>query len=212
MRKLAIYLAGCTAAVLAVMVVVSLVTGAAQEPHEHFAPPEVYALSLVEHARALRAVFALDVAFLILYTAFFAAFAAYLRGLGRPFVHLALGAMVATALLDVVEDHHILTLLDQAEQRILPTTGAIAFQAVESACKFTLSYLSLVLFGLAIPRTTKLGWVLALFLVVGTLLTAVIGYSASGAEIANLDKTRWIGFFVGFGVAIAWLLKQPEDA
>ena len=208
--KLAMYLAGCTSAVLLVMVVVSLVTGAAQEPHEHFAIPEAYALSLVEHAQALRTVFALDVAFLILYTAFFAALAAYLRELGRPFVNLALGAMVLTALLDVVEDHHILAMLDAAEHRVLPSAAAISFQTVESAVKFTCSYVALVLFGLAIPRTTKLGWGLSLLLVVGTLITAVLGYSASGAQLASLDKTRWIGFFIGFAVAIAWLRAEDK--
>src|SRR5258706_11247558 len=108
-RKLAINLAGCTSAVLLVMVVVSLVTGATQESHEHYALPEAYAVSLLEHANALRALFALDIAFILLYTGFFAAYSRYLGELGQPFAKLAFGAMLAVAFLDFVEDHHIVT-------------------------------------------------------------------------------------------------------
>ena len=206
-RKLAIVLAIPTAAVLATMVVVSLVTGATQEAHEHFALPEAYAAALVAQGGALRLVFALDVAFLVLYTAFFAAFAGYLRDRKRPYVTLALGAMVLTALLDVVEDHHIVAMLDAAEHGVLPTVGAISFQVVESASKFTVSFGSLVLFGLAIPRDTRLGLALALFLVVGTLVSAVTGYAWPSSTV---DSTRWIGFFAGFGLAVAWLRAQPD--
>src|SRR5262245_8190657 len=99
MRKLAIVLACITGIWLVAMVVVSLVTGATQEAHEHFALPEPYAASLLEHPGALRLVFAMDIAFTALYTAFFVAFAGYLRGLGRPFVNVALGFMLACAAL-----------------------------------------------------------------------------------------------------------------
>ena len=210
MRKTALYLAGSTGAVLVVMVIVMAATGVTQEPHEHFLLPEAYALGLVEHGPTLRIVFALDVAFIAMYTAFFAAFAAYLRERGRPFAMLAFGAMALTALLDLVEDHHILTLLDAAEQRVLPSVGALAFQSVLSACKFSVSYISLVLFGLAVPRTTRLGWALSMFLVVGTLFTAVLGYALAGAARASFEQGRGLGFLVGFALAIAWLLKDRE--
>jgi hypothetical protein len=208
-RKLAINLAGCTGAVLLVMVVVTLVTGATQEVHEHYALPEAYAIALLEHADAMRIVFALDVAFLVLYTGFFAAFAKYLTERGRPFVRLAFGAMLATAILDIVEDHHIVALLDGAEQGVLPSPTAITFQVVESACKFSMSYLSLFMFGLAIPRDTRLGLALAIFLTAGTLLSAVIGYALPQASMHAWDNGRWIGFLAGFALAIAWLLKSP---
>ena len=210
MRKLAVNLAGCTGAVMIVMVIVSLVTGATQEAHEHYALPEPYAMSLLAHANALRGVFALDIAFIVAYTAFFAALSAYLVERGRPFAKLAFGAMAIVAVLDIVEDHHIVSLLDAAEQSVLPTAGAIAFQVVESTTKFSLSYLSLFLYGLAIPRDTKLGWVLSLFLTAGTLLNAIVGYSLPQSAMHAFDSGRWIGFLVGIGLAIAWLLKQAD--
>lgn len=210
MRKLAMYLAAASAAVLVVMVVLSLVTGASQEVHEHVALPEAYAMTLLAHAAALRGLMALDVAFLVLYTCFFAALAGYLRERGQPFTRLALGCMIACALLDVIEDHHILALLRAAELGELPSANHIAFQAVESATKFTASFASLVLFGLAVPRTTKLGWVLSAFLIVGTLASAVIGYAVAPAQQAAFDSGRWVGFLAGFGLAIAWLWREPD--
>ena len=209
MRKLAINLAGCTGAVLAVMVIVSYATGATQEAHEHFALPEAYALRLVEHGKGLRLVMGLDIAFLILYTAFFAALSVHLRQRGAPrlLVYVALASMLGCALLDIVEDHHILALLDEAEARVLPSVTEIVFQQTESAAKFSLSFLALVLFGLCIPRDTRLGMALALFLTVGTLISAVIGFAAPSQ---SMDAGRWFGFFVGVALAIGWLRTEPD--
>jgi hypothetical protein len=210
MRKLALYLAGCTGAVLLVMVIVVFATGASQEVHEHVNLPEPYALGLLAHGKALRVLMALDVAFIVLYTAFFAAFARYLKLLGRPFVTLALGAMIGVALLDFVEDHHIISLLDYAENRVLPTASSLVFQSTLSSTKWSLSYLSLFMFGLAVPRTTRLGLVFSLFIGVGTLLSGVLGLALPPAQQASMESGRWIGFVVGFGLAIAWLLKAKD--
>jgi hypothetical protein len=210
MRKLATVVAAITSIWLVAMVVVSVVTGATQEPHEHFALPEAYAASLLEHPNALRLVFAMDVAFLALYTAFFAAFAAYLRERGRPFAYLALGFMITCAGLDIVEDHHIVAMLDAAERGVLPSQDSISMQVVISAAKFSTSYVSLVLFGLAIPRTTKLGWALCLFLTAGTLASAVIGYAMPQAQMVAFDNVRGLSFLVGFGLALAWLVKEKD--
>ncbi len=213
-RRLAVLLAGCTAAVLVVMAIVSLATGVTQEVHEHFAKPAQYAFRLVDQANGLRAIMALDVAFLVLYSAFFTTFAIHLRARGRPalLVWLALGAMLLTALLDVVEDHHILAMLDQAEHDVLPSAAAIAWQAAESATKFTVSFASLVLFGLAIPRDSKLGVALCLFLTVGTLLSAIVGYALPPGSARSVEAGRWIGFLAGFALALAWLWKEPEPS
>ncbi|HUS28391.1 MAG TPA: hypothetical protein VMZ53_07780 [Kofleriaceae bacterium] len=212
MRRMAMLLAGCTLGVLVLMVITGVITGATQEKHEHFMAPEEYALSLLAEPKGLRTLMGLDIAFAILYTAFFAAFTKYLRALGRPFVTLAFGAMLATAILDFIEDHHIISMLESAEHRVFPTASAIQFQAAESAVKFSMSFLALVLYGLAVPRTTKLGLALCLFLVVGTLISGVLGYSAPPEFQAKLEGGRWIGFLIGLGLAIAWLRSAPEPA
>lgn len=211
-RRLALALAGATSAVLIAMVIVTLATGAAQEPHEWYQPPAAYAQGLLARPGALRLVFGLDLGFLVLYSAFFAALADHLHQLGRPFVRLALGAMLATAVLDIVEDHHILALLAVAEAGRPIDDAAIVFQHVLSATKFSISYLALVLFGLAIPRTTRLGVALAAFLVVGTLISGMLGYAAPPAWRAQLDGGRWIGFLLGFVLAAGWLRTTPDAA
>jgi hypothetical protein len=209
-RRLALALAAASAAVLVVMGVITLVTGASQEAHEWYQPPAAYAASLLTKAGVTRALFGLDIGFLVLYTAFFAALADHLRKLGAPFVWLALAAMIATALLDVVEDHHILSLLAVAEAGRPIEDGALVFQQTLSSSKFSVSYLALVMFGLAVPRDTRLGIALAVFLIVGTLASGVLGYAAPPAWREQLDGGRWIGFLLGFALAAAWLRTSPE--
>jgi hypothetical protein len=207
-RKLALTLVIATSAVLLAMVGVTLATGASQELHEHYATPERYAAHLVGEAGPLRALMGLDIAFLCLYTAFFAALARVL--VGRPFVVLALGAMVAVAVLDIVEDHRILASLSLAEAGRPISDDTIAWQQVLSATKFSLSYLSLLLFGLAVPRTSKLAWVLALFLTAGNLAVGALDFAAPPAWAHALDAGRWIGFLAGFALAGAWLYRDVE--
>ena len=123
---------------------------------------------------------------------------------------VAFGAMLATAILDIVEDHHIIALLEDAEHSILPSARAITLQATLSMTKFSISYLALFMFGLAIPRTTRLGLALSLFLTAGTLVSAVIGYALPPMYQASFESGRWIGFLAGFVLAIAWLIKSPD--
>ncbi len=208
-RKLALILVGSTAVVLLAMIGVTLATGASQELHEHYQPSAAYATHLLEHPGGLRLLMGLDVAFLVLYTAFFAALAHVLEG--RPFVRLGLGAMIATAVLDIVEDHRILASLGMAEAGRPIDDNTIAFQQVLSSTKFSLSYLGLVMFGLAIPRTTTLGIALCLFLVMGTLATGVLGFAAPPEWQQSLDGGRWLGFLGGFALAALWLRSVPDD-
>jgi hypothetical protein len=210
-RKLVLVLAAASTVVLATMTAVSISTGVSQEPHQWYEPPAAYAQHLLADPGTLRLVFGLDVGFLVLYTALFAALASYLRELGRPFVTLALVAMLGTAVVDIVEDHHIVTMLDQALHGQLPSDAQIVFEQVVSSSKFTLSYISLVLFGLAIPRDRKLGIALCLFLTVGTIVTAVLVNATGEAMRAQNAHARGIGFLIGFVLIIAWLRGQPDD-
>jgi hypothetical protein len=210
LRKLAIVLAACTAGTLIAMVITSIVTGATQETHEHYKPPAAYAIDLLAHPAGTRIVFALDIAFLVLYTGFFGALTKYLHALGRPFARLAFGAMLIVTFLDILEDHHILGLLAVAEHGRPIDDSSILFQEVLSSTKFSVSYLALVLYGIAVPRTTLLGWALSLFLSVGTLFTAVLGYGAPPAWRESLDHGRWLGFLAGFALAFLWLRRAPD--
>lgn len=212
-RRAAFVLAALTTCALAVMIAINLATGATQEGHEWFVAPADYAAGLLAGPQALRALMGVDVAFIVLYTAFFVALRAYLRargGAGAMFASFALGAIALAALLDAVENHHILAALDMAEHGQLASPDSIALQQVISQTKFTAAYLGLTLFGLALPRDTKLGWALSLFLSAGVLVTGVLGIAAPPAWRPLLDQGRWYGFFVGFALAAWWLRSAPE--
>ena len=210
MRNLALVLAAASGGVLIVMVALGMATGATQEPHEWYQPSAEYTAGLLQHPGALRAMFGLDIGFLVLYTAFFAALSAHLRDLGRPFTMLALAFLVGTTVLDVIEDHHILTLLAMAEHHEPISDSSIALQQVMSSTKFSLSYIALFLYGVAVPRDTKLGVALALFLTVGTIATAIAGYALPAAMRQWLESGRWVGFLLGFALAGAWLRTTAE--
>jgi hypothetical protein len=211
-RKCAIYIAYATLGVILLMTATSLVTGVTQEAHEHFASPEPYAAGLLANAGALRLLFAFDLVFTILYAVYFTALAAHMRARGSHavLVWLALGAMLATAALDLLEDQHILALMDGAIHGTAPSVDAITWQVTESGVKFSVSFVALFAFGVALPRTGKLSWVLAAFLTIGTLINTVVAYALPVTSPMAIELGRWAGFAVGFVLAISWLRREPD--
>jgi hypothetical protein len=209
-RKVALVVAAGATLAIAAMVVVGVVTGASQEAHEWYAPPEIYAASLRAQGEALRLVFAIDTAFIILFTAFFVAFADYLRAIGRRFTGIALGALLVTAALDILENQHILAMLDLAQRDRPIGDGDIAVQQMISQIKFTGSYVALFLFGLAIPRTSRLATAIALYLTAGTLATAVVAFAVPADGRPAIDAMRGLSFLLGFVLVIVWLRRAPD--
>ncbi|HEY4238870.1 MAG TPA: hypothetical protein VGM88_03610 [Kofleriaceae bacterium] len=210
-RRLAIGLAIGACVILAAMVALSAASGATQELHEWYRAPDAYAAGLVAHPAALRALFGLDLAFLTLYALFFTTLAQHLHRVAPSWlVWVGLGALLGTAVLDIVEDHHIVALLERALAGHPLDDDSIAAQHVISQTKFSLSYIGLVAFGLAIPRTRPIAWLLAAVLTAGTLATAIASLAAPADLRASLDAGRWVGFFLGFGLAALWLRRESD--
>jgi hypothetical protein len=187
--------------VLAAMVAITFVTGVSQETFEIARAPAVYAPELRVFATPLRALFALDSIFLVLYTTLLVQFALRVRtSATRILVAIAIGAILLTALLDMIEDHSILAMLRLAERGVDPTAGDIAVQHVISQVKFHASYFGLFLIGLSIPRTKRGMAMLAWFLMVGTLIQGAWLYAAPDAALPAGNAGRWAGFLVGFAL------------
>jgi hypothetical protein len=201
-----------TVALLA-MVAITYKTGVSQEGFELVRRPAAYAADLRAHPQAVRAIFAIDTAFLVLYSAAFVSFG---RAIATPatrwYVTVGVVAILATALLDMIEDHHILAMLYGAEVGTEPTAGQLTLQHTISQVKFNVSYLGLFLIGLAVPRRTLAGKALALLLTVSTLVQGVWLYAAPVAAIPAGNLARWIGFAVGFALMIQVSRRQAAAA
>lgn len=192
--------AGAIAALVA-MVAITFATGVSQETFEIYRAPAEYCADLRAHVLALRALFGIDSAFLVLYSALLLAF---VRAIARPEVRLflivAVAASLVTGVLDMVEDHHILAMLRAAERGIDATSGEIAFQHALSQVKFNLSYLGLFLIGLSVPRDTRAGVVLAWLLTAGTLVQGMWLYAAPDDALPLGNVGRWVGYVAGFSL------------
>lgn len=197
-------IAAAAIACLVAMFAVTLATGASQEAFELVRPAGAYAAELQAHATATRVVFAIDTVFLVLYSAFFALFAQrIMTAANRALLLIAVGAVLLTALLDMIEDHHILAMLGSTEAGAPPGPGEIAFEHTLSQVKFNVSYLGLFLFGITVPRTRRAGTALALLLTVGTLAQGAWLFAAP-LEFQGIGAMgRWAGFIAGFALAIA---------
>lgn len=203
-------MAAAALAALAAMVAITAATGVSQETFEIYRAPDVYAADLRDHALALRALFGIDSAFLVLYTALLVGVAnALATPATRTLLGVAIAATVVTALLDMVEDHHILAMLRAAETGQPPTAGELVFQHAASQVKFNASYLGLFVLGLHVPRDALAGRALAWLLTAGTLVQSAWLYAAPDAMLPVGNLGRWLGFVAGFALIIA-LARRPR--
>ncbi len=189
------------AAALLAQIAVTLVHGVAQEPLERVLSPAAYQAVLLAHPAALRTVFTLDSVFLVLYTAFFVQLARTLAPAGHrahDLARLAVAAMLGTALLDALENQHILSLLAAAERGALPDASSIVVQATASQLKFHLSYFAVFLFGLILPRATGLERMLAASCLLVQLPLGLLAFVAPPPWQDALVYARWAFYLVGF--------------
>ena len=190
-----------TALALVAQIAVTLATGAAQEPLERVLAPAAYQAVLLAHPAALRVVFSIDSVFLVLYTAFFVQLARVLAPAGSPsagLARLAVVAMCATALLDAIENQHILSQLAAAEHGVTPSAAAIVAQATASQVKFHLSYFAIFLFGLVLPRGRALDRLLAASCLLVQLPLGVAAFVAPPPLEDALVFARWGFYLAGF--------------
>jgi hypothetical protein len=198
--RLALLAGACALAMLAI----ALATGVSQEPLEVIQSPDHYARILLARPLVLRLVFAIDGLFLIVYGAFFALLGGWLvreRPERRAGVFLAVGLLLGTALLDCIENLHIVAMLTVLQQGTAPGVSEIALQNLISAVKFSFSYAGLFGLSFVLPRRTGLERALAGSLYV-YVPVGVLVHVAPHEWVAPLVILRLM-FFVGglFGFA-----------
>jgi hypothetical protein len=184
------------------MLALALVTHVAQEYFELVHPASVYASALVDQDGPLRLAFSFDNLFLLAYSTFFALFCVE-RWERAPRLLVIFVAVfgLSVAVLDMVENHHILTMLAQAKAGVPPTPGEISFQVFESAIKFHLSYLALIFAAFIYPRETLLGRLVAVGTGVGYPLLGVAIFTAPMDFVPLLSLGRVLFFVVGLAAS-----------
>src|ERR1700685_1126964 len=181
------------------MAVLAFSTGVTQEYFEAIHPAPKYAEMLVEQAAWLRIAFTLANLFLLAYSSFFLWFAIERRGKADPLAcHVLVGALLFAALLDAVENFHILAMLNRAEGGQLPSDGEIALQYVASAVKFTAGYFVAILFGILYPRDTLLARIVGASTAIGfpILGAVVLTTPAPWSDLCGLG--RFLFFVLGY--------------
>jgi hypothetical protein len=187
---------------LIAMVAITAATGASQEAFEMVGPH--YADRLAAHTVALRWIVGLDTGFLLAYTIFFRLFARAIGVADHPLVRLGLRVLMAVAVLDMIEDHHLLAMTRTAAAGDAIDSATIRMQQVLSQTKFSLSYLALALIALGVPRTTMRERAFAWLLGIPLAILGVVQWSAPSLENV-LNVARWAGFVGGFVGALAVL-------
>jgi hypothetical protein len=195
-----VVLSSLAAALVCAMLALYVATGVGQDALQFVHPPAAYAALLLQAPDALRALLGLDNLFLTTYAAVFVLLARQLHARGAPALPLAVGtaAMLATAVLDLLENMNFLALLAAAELGHVPDVLAVHWQVVESGVKFHLSYLGLVLLGLAFPRTRTSERVLAGLLLFVQAPVGIAIHVAPPAFVAPLVFLRFAFFLAAF--------------
>jgi hypothetical protein len=187
-------------------------TGVSQEYFENFHPIPEYTERLVAGAPLLRVGFSLDNVFVLAYTSFFVGLAIVLRrSADHSLVNLGLAAMIGTALLDIVENHHIMSMADAAAQGFPPSEGEVRLQMVLSLVKFHLSCLGALLLALAFPRNTALArWIAVLLAAYALFGLFVLTSPPQWLDLLALIRTLF--FVVSFLLVsrMMWVYREPQ--
>jgi hypothetical protein len=199
-----------SALMVLVLIALAVTTGVSQEYFEGQHAIAEYKDRIIAAAPYLRVEFTFDNLFILAYSSFFVGLAIVLRRSADAYlVNLGLSAMLGVALLDAVENHHIMAMADAAVQGTAPTAEEIRVQTVLSLVKFHLSCIGALLFAMAFPRTTVLGrWVVGLLVAYAFFGILVLTAPAQLLDLLGLVRTV---FFVVSFLVVAWTLWGFRD-
>jgi len=171
-------LAALAAFIVACMVVGIVSTGMTQDFFQSARPAEAFAAYVAGGAFGLRLNLGLDNLFIVVYGVFFVLLAVRFRSLLDPWtIAVALSAMLLTALLDAVENHHMIEMVHAAQHGLALTAGESQVQMIASAVKFHASYLAAFLFAFGFWRLGGLGraiaWALWIYVPLGVVISVL---------------------------------------
>ena len=196
--------AGISALLLTVMMLVSFATGIAQEPFEIVRNPEAYRSELIASSFWLKVILAIDSFFIISYASFFLCFVRVAGQRGDAgMLRLGVATILATAILDIIEDQHLFALADCLRLGEEVSLGMLRIQHVLSQTKFHLSYMAMVFVAMGLPRQNRVELAFALGVGVPLPIIGILRWIAPVAFQFPLIVAQWMAFLGGFlGAAV----------
>jgi hypothetical protein len=201
------------AVLLGTLCALTLATGVSQQWFEVARPPGEYAAALVRDAVPLRAIIALDDLFIVAYVTGSVLFAVRLaRGRLGPLHVLVMVGGVAAGVLDLEENHHILTMLRLAEQGVAIPVEQILRRSDLSQLKWMLGHAAFALAGVAVVGRDAVSRALRVALVGWQLPIGALAWTVTVPALAPvLLWARYLALLSGF-VTIAWLSGRGGSA
>jgi hypothetical protein len=187
----------------ATLLVLALATGGSQGLFQLYAHPDSYADLLRERGTALRWDIGIDLLFIAAYSSFIIMWSRWIiaDGADRFLVNFALALVMMTALLDAIENAHILAMLRAAELGSQPSQGEILAQQVASQVKFQAAYFGMAGLGMLFRPRDGWGWVKALFFL--QLIAGLAIFVTSGGVMKALYLFRALFFVAGPPLVLA---------
>jgi hypothetical protein len=196
-----------SAALLLVLVAMQLGTGVTQQWFEGIHPLDEYAARLVAQGAWLRGIVAVDDVFLTAYTAAAVLAALALKDAGSPLWIVAFAGGLATGLLDLEENHHMLAMLVEAQRGVALSAASLEHRALFSALKWAVGPIAYCFFALGLPDGTRLGRTVKLYTWCWMLpLTAAALAIDDPSVLRPLAFVRLVSVVLGF-VSLGLLLR-----
>ncbi len=187
----------------------TLATGVSQQWFEWVRSPATYTARLVQDARALRAIIALDDVFIAAYVASAVLFVRFLSTRsGDPLHTVAVGFSVAAGVLDLAENHHLLALLTLAEAGLPVPLEDILLRSQLSQLKWMLGHVAFAFLGVTLTLEGPLARLLRFALVYLQLPLGALTWAVpDGPWLPALVWLRYGSLISGFA-AVAWLARS----
>ena len=137
-----------SALLLTTLCALTLATGVSQQWFEWVRTPDAYATRLLHDAMTLRAIIALDDVFIAAHVASAVLFVRFLGEPAREPLHaVAVGFSVAAGVLDLTENHHLLSLLTLVEAGLPVPVEDIVLRSQLSQLKWMLGHVAFAFLG-----------------------------------------------------------------
>ena len=148
--------AAAAALLLTLLCAITAFGGVSQQAFEIVSPPTDYARSLLASSAKLRLLIAIDDLFIAAYVAMTIMLATHLgRDAMTPLHWFALASGVAAGVLDLAENHHLLTMLRWAELSQPISEAEILHRSSFSQLKWMLGHTAFVAVGILLPKTRE---------------------------------------------------------